>query len=59
MIASVDPSREGLATNGHLDDLKLAASKMKGAERRAFQAAMAVKYCGVRLGSRGGDVGTA
>ena len=46
MIAIVDPSREGLATNGHLDDLKLAASKMKGAERRAFQAAMAVKYCG-------------
>ena len=46
MIAAVDPSREGLATNGHLDDLKLAAAKMKGAERRAFQAAMAVKYCG-------------
>lgn len=46
MIASVEPSQEGLATNGHLDDLKLAASKMKGSERRAFQAAMAVKYCG-------------
>ena len=29
----------------HLDDLKLAASKMLGAERRAFQAAMALKYC--------------
>ncbi|QVL47885.1 MAG: hypothetical protein KFB96_19760 [Thiocapsa sp.] len=30
---------------GHREDLKLAASKMLGAERRAFQAAMAVKYC--------------
>lgn len=30
---------------GHREDLKLAASKMVGAERRAFQAAMAVKYC--------------
>jgi hypothetical protein len=30
---------------GHREDLRLAASKMVGAERRAFQAAMAVKYC--------------
>ena len=30
---------------GHLDDLKLAAAKMLGAKRRAFQAEMAVKYC--------------
>jgi hypothetical protein len=30
---------------GHREDLKLAASKMLGAKRRAFQAAMAVKYC--------------
>ena len=30
---------------GHRDDLKLATSKMLGAKRRAFQAAMAVKYC--------------
>ena len=30
---------------GHLDDLKHAASKMLGAERRTFQAAMALKYC--------------
>lgn len=27
-------------------DLRLAASKMTGATRRAFQAAMALKYCG-------------
>jgi hypothetical protein len=30
----------------HRDDLKLAAAQMSGATRRAFQAAMAVKYCG-------------
>jgi hypothetical protein len=30
---------------GHREDLKLTASKMVGAERRAFQAAMAVKSC--------------
>jgi len=30
---------------GHRDDLKLAVSKMLGAKRRAFQAAMALKYC--------------
>jgi len=30
---------------GHREDLKLAASKMRGAQRRAFQAAMTVKYC--------------
>jgi hypothetical protein len=30
---------------GHLEDLKLAASKMKGPERRAFYAAMVLKYC--------------
>jgi len=34
-----------LADPSHLDDLKLAASKMLGPERRAFQAMMALKYC--------------
>lgn len=29
----------------HLEDLKLAASKMKGPERRAFCAEMVLKYC--------------
>ena len=29
----------------HIDDLKQAASKMLGAQRRSFEAAMAVKYC--------------
>lgn len=28
-----------------IDDLKLASSKMLGADRRAFQAVMALKYC--------------
>jgi hypothetical protein len=39
------PANETFAEAGHLDDLKLAASKMLGPERRAFQAAMALKYC--------------
>jgi hypothetical protein len=45
MNATRDPARERLVANGHLDDLKLVASKMKRVERRTFQAAMAVKYC--------------
>jgi len=28
-----------------IEDLKLAGSKMSGAERRAFQAVMTLKYC--------------
>ena len=28
-----------------IEDLKLASAKMLGAERRSFQAAMAIKYC--------------
>lgn len=31
---------------GHRDDIKLAAAKMPRVERRAYQAAMALKYCG-------------
>lgn len=30
----------------HLEDIQLAWSKMTGADRRAFQAEMALKYCG-------------
>lgn len=40
------PGNRVIAETGHLDDLKLAARKMLGAERRAFQAEMALKYCG-------------
>ncbi len=39
------PGNRSIAEAGHLNDLKLAASKMLGAKRRAFQAEMAVKYC--------------
>jgi hypothetical protein len=39
------PGNEAVVDAGHLDDLKLAASKMLGAKRRAFQAEMALKYC--------------
>lgn len=38
-------TNEPVVDAGHLDDLKLAASKMVGADRRAFQAEMALKYC--------------
>ena len=32
-------------TAGQVEDLRLAVSKMHGAERRAFQAEMTLKYC--------------
>ena len=32
-------------TTSQIEDLRLAASKMKGASRRAFQAEMCLKYC--------------
>lgn len=32
-------------TASQIADLRLAVSKMHGAERRAFQAEMAIKYC--------------
>lgn len=34
-----------LPDTAHIEDLKLAASKMLGPKRRAFQAEMALKYC--------------
>ena len=36
---------ETLPNADHIDDIKLAASKMSLIDRRAFQAKMAVKYC--------------
>jgi len=42
---SVAASTGGPLDAAHLDDLKLAATKMLGPKRRAFQAAMAAKYC--------------
>lgn len=32
--------------SSHVEDLKMASSKMTGERRRSFQAAMALKYCG-------------
>jgi hypothetical protein len=45
MNHSTLPGNRAIPEAGHLNDLKLAASKMLGAKRRAFQAEMAVKYC--------------
>lgn len=39
------PEKPVILDAGHRDDLKLAAAKMLGPERRAFQAAMTLKYC--------------
>ena len=39
------PGNRVIAGTGHIDDLKRAARNMRGAERRAFQAEMALKYC--------------
>src|SRR5919108_5656158 len=44
MCALAQPARQSLS-QGQIDDLRLAASKMTGAERRAFMAEMALKYC--------------
>jgi hypothetical protein len=45
MILTTGPTKPAVLDADHRDDLKLAASKMLGAQRRAFQAAMALKYC--------------
>ena len=44
MPAATVPTLEPLSTS-QIEDLKLASSKMFGAEGRSFQAAMALKYC--------------
>ena len=44
MRSTTEPSILPLSAY-QIEDLKLASSKMSGAERRAFQAAMALKYC--------------
>jgi len=43
---ALTPSFLQSPTPDQIADLRLAASKMTGAKRRAFQAAMTVKYCG-------------
>ena len=45
MLSATDPNHLLLSAS-QIEDLKLASSKMSGAERRSFQAAMTLKYCG-------------
>jgi hypothetical protein len=40
-----DPFLQSSLTSSQMHDLRLAASKMTGATRRAFQAEMTLKYC--------------
>jgi hypothetical protein len=42
----IDPTRRQLLGQGQINDLRLRASKMTGAKRRAFMAEMTLKYCG-------------
>jgi len=46
MNMPLSPTVKPLLDASHLEDLRQAASKMPYAERRSFQAAMALKYCG-------------
>jgi Rhodopirellula transposase DDE domain len=40
-----EQAQNSILTPNQVDDLRLAASKMRGAERRSFQAEMTLKYC--------------
>lgn len=46
MNTTLSPINKLTLNASHTEDLKLAASKMLGAERRSFHAAMTLKYCG-------------
>jgi Rhodopirellula transposase DDE domain len=43
-VATVPENKVSLEA-GHIEDIRLASTKMTGAARRAFQAEMALKYC--------------
>jgi hypothetical protein len=45
MTQGFSPTERSLLDPGHLEDLKLAATKMHGEARRSFQVEMALKYC--------------
>ena len=45
MIQAPSLAPENVLAAGHIEDIKLAASKMTRVKRRAFQAQMTVKYC--------------
>ena len=44
-VATVAESKVSLEAV-HIEDIRLASSKMTGADRRVFQAEMTLKYCG-------------
>ena len=44
VLSTTEPTIVPLSAS-QIEDLKLASSKMSGAERRSFQAAMTLKYC--------------
>jgi len=46
MNTTLAPVNKPALAASHTEDLRLAASKMLGAERRSFQAAMTLNYCG-------------
>jgi len=45
MFQAPSLAADNVLAAGHIEDIKLAASKMARVERRAFQAQMTVKYC--------------
>lgn len=45
MDSTIPPTKQQSLDPSHIADIKLAASKMTGEKRRAFQAEMALKYC--------------
>lgn len=45
MLSALEPTALPLPA-AHIEDLRLASSHLSGAERRSFQAAIALKYCG-------------
>ena len=45
MISPDSLPGDDLLSGEHIEDIKLAASKMRCVERRAFQAQMATQYC--------------
>jgi hypothetical protein len=46
MNTTTFPAERSSLSASHTEDLKLAASKMRGAQRRSFQAEITLKYCG-------------
>lgn len=45
MDSITEPEQNLILSRSQVEDLRLAASKLRGAERRSFQAEMTLKYC--------------